>query len=465
MITPLITAPYIARVLGAPNVGIYSYTYTIVNYFVLFSMLGINNYGSREIAKNRNDENKLNTVASSLIVLHILISAITIFFLLGYILFFSKYKILTALQSINLIAAMFDITWLYSGLEKFKSTVTKNSIVKILTVILILILVKNENDLWLYICLMAGGTLIGQLLLWPKLFKYIKFQKADIKYIKKSIKPMFVLFVAIIATSLYRTMDKVMLGNVTNMSYVGCYENADKLILFPVGIITALGTIMLPRMSLLNANQKEKFNEYLDKSIEFSLIMSFALCFGLASIADNFSILFFGSEFILTGDIVRFLCLTIPIISLNNVIRTQYLIPKEKDKIYVKAIIIGTVINLIINYFLIPQINVYGAIIGTIAAYTIVFIYQMFSVIKEINWKQYLKTSVAPLFAGIIMFLIVSTLKTNLNNNWLNIIIEIVIGAIVYSIINIINIYYNKKSCFHEMLKNKIGKIISIKHN
>ena len=457
MITPLITAPYIARVIGASNVGVYSYTYTIVNYFVLFSMLGINNYGSREIAKSRENK-KLNSVASSLVFLHIITTVVVGIFLVIYICFFSQYKILMLLQGVNLIASLFDITWLYSGLEKFKSTVTKNSIIKILTVILILLFVKNENDLWIYICLMAGGTLIGQLLLWPKLFTYIKFQRVDYGFIKKSIKPMFILFIAIIATSLYRTMDKVMLGNVTNMSYVGCYENADKLILFPIGLITALGTIMLPRMSLLNTTQKEKFNSYFDKSIEFSLIMSFALCFGLVSVSDNFCILFFGNEFILTGEIVKYLSFTIPIISFNNVVRTQYLIPKEKDKIYVNAIVIGTIINLVINYILIPKLNVYGAIIGTIVAYIIVFIYQMLSIIREVNWKKYIKISCTPFASGVVMYILVSLLKSYLANDWIYLIVEVIVGAIIYILINALSIYFNKGSNFHEMIKVRVSK-------
>ena len=185
MITPLITAPYIARVLGADKIGVYSYTYTIVNYFVLIAMLGINNYGSREIAKVRNDNNKVNSVASSLIVLHFIITIITTLILLLYIICFGKYKTIMLLQSINLLGALFDITWLYSGLEKFKSTVTKNSIIKILTVVLIIALVKTKKDLWLYVLLMSGGVFIGQILLWPKLFKMISLVKPDLNYIKK----------------------------------------------------------------------------------------------------------------------------------------------------------------------------------------------------------------------------------------------------------------------------------------
>lgn len=434
IILPLITAPYIARVLGAEKIGIYSYTYSIVYYFMMIAMLGINNYGNREIAKIRDDKEKLSKTFSSIYMLQLFMTVIMLGLYITYVLFIVKSDItIYLIQGIYLISVLFDINWFFFGIEKFKLTVTRNTIIKLLSVILILTLVKKREDIYIYTLIVAGSTLLSQLALWPFVNKYTKLVKVKVEDVTKHIKQCVILFIPFIAVSLYKIMDKIMLGNITNMTQVGFYENAEKIINIPMGLITALTTVMLPKVSNLVAKgEDEQVEEYMKKSIEFEFISSSAVTFGLVSIAPIFVPILLGEEFIYSATLVQCIAITIIFISVASVIRTQYLIPKEKDKIFVTSVIIGAVLNFFINLILIPKFDSIGAAIGTIIAEFSVFVYQSILVRKETNVGEYLKNGIKYIVLGLIMCIIVCNININISSILL-LIIKIATGVIVYS--------------------------------
>ena len=408
LIIPLITSPYLARVIGVDGVGTYSYTYSIVHYFMLFTLLGLNNYGNRAIAKVRDDKEKLSKTFWSIYIFQVIMGLSMLALYVLYVLVSNtSYKTLAIIEILFIISAILDINWLFFGMEEFKKTITRNTIVKILNVVLIFLLVKNSNDLWKYTLIMAGMTTIGQLILWGYLANKIRIVKIKIKDIKKHIKPNLILFIPVIAISLYKMMDKIMLGSIANVTEVGYYENAEKIINIPMAFITALGTVMLPRVTNLVAKGSlEKAREYTSKSIHFVMFMSFAMCCGLIAIGYNFAPVFFGIEFQKTGILIMLLSTTLIFLSFANVIRTQYLIPKEKDKIYIKSVSLGAVVNLIMNVIFIPQYGSIGACFGTIAAEFIVMAYQAYSVRKDLPIMSYIKT-VMPFAAKAIIMLII----------------------------------------------------------
>ncbi len=455
MILPLATAPYIARVLGADNVGIYSYSFTVTNYFVIFSMLGLNNHGSRAIAKVKDDQQQLNIVFSSLFALHLIITGIVTVGYAAYILLFApKYTLYLIINTIYLIAAFLDINWAFFGLEKFKITVTRNTIVKLITIACVFIFVRDKNDLWKYVFIMALGTLVSQSVVWMFLKKYIRFCKPDKKLMLENVKPMFALFVAVLATSIFRTIDKIMLGNLSVMSDVGCYENADKMIMFPVALINALGTVMLPRMAHIYANRKnEEAAKYLVSSMEFSTTMAAALSFGLAAVSHIFSIIFFGEEFALTGQILEGLGITVWLMAFNAVIRMQYIIPKGKDKIYIQAVCGAAVLNVIINALLIPTLGAMGAVIGTIVSYVFIFLYQTWCIRKELPVRKFLLNALPSALIGAVMFVAVRLLNIVIKESVSGLLIEIAFGAAVFIILFTVYVMVSKKSVFYTYLK------------
>lgn len=454
MILPLITAPYVSRVLGAQNIGIYSYTYTIVNYFVIFAMLGLNNHGSRAIAKVKDDQDILNVTFSSLLSLHMIWTVLVALAYIWYVLFCSnEYRIYLIVQGIYLIAALLDINWAFFGLELFKVTVVRNTAIKLLTIAAIFTFVKTDNDLIKYIVVMALGTLVSQSVVWFFIRREIRFVKPDLSIIANNIKPMVALFVAVLATSLYRTVDKIMLGEMSTMVQVGCYENADKLIMFPVALINALGTVMLPRMSNIYAKQnKENAIHYLSGTMEYAVTMGSAIAFGLAAIAPNFSVLFFGEEFALTGSILSGLCVTIWLMSFNSVIRMQYIIPHNKDSIYICAVCVAAVVNFVINGMLIPYYEAMGAVIGTISSYIVIFMIQTVSVCKDLPIGDFLKKAAVPALIGLIMYLIVRKIGFFVGVNVIGLLFQIGVGIVTYCLLFGIYVYKNKNSIFHKYI-------------
>lgn len=434
---PLISVPYISRTLGVNNVGIYSYTYSMVYYFMLAAMLGINNYGSRTIAKCKDDIKNRTYTFWSIYLLQAILSITMLILFVGCIFVFnSEYKIILLIQSIYLLSVFFDINWFFFGMEQFKLTISRNIIIKLLSLILIFVFVKNEGDLWKYTLIMSSSTLISQMYLWIYLKKYIGFVKVKIKDVFSHFSKCFILFIPVIAYSIYRVMDKTMIGSFSGTIELGYYENAEKIIAIPVSLITAFGTVMMPYMSKNFDEQKDVFNQRIFKSFQLYFCFVIPMLFGLIAVGDNFSIIFFGDDFAKSGKIIQFLAISILFSSIANVIRTNYLIPKEKDKIYVCSTIFGAIINLILNLIFIPKFGAYGACIGTVAAEFSVMFYQLIKVRKEIDIVKMFKLLTSYIFKGFIMLLTIIFIPELINNKVISLIIQFVVAIIVYFLLN-----------------------------
>lgn len=458
LILPFVTSPYIARVVGAEGLGIYSYSYTIANYFVIFSMLGLKNYGNRIIAQTREDIQKLNTVFSEVLSLHMFVSVFCCIMYAVYILFIAADKQYAAIQSLFVLSGLFDISWFYFGIEKFKLTVTRNTVIKIINVICIFVFVKKSDDLWKYCIIMALGMLISQLTLWIPLKKYVRIVKPNFKQIFVHIKPMLILFIPVIAISLYKYMDKIMIGGISSKTQLGLYENAEKVTIIPLTIIGSFGTVMLPKMSNLAAKSDIGSSlRYMKISMKYVMCLALALAFGLAAVGQVFAPLFWGKEFEASGILIMGLSITIPFASFANVIRTQYLIPQSKDKDYLVSVIAGAVVNLIINYLFIPDFGAIGATIGTIAAEVLVCIIQSYSVRKAIPLFDYFKSFYAFIIFGLIMFVIVFYIGKISNGNIVTLIIQVMVGVILYGILSLVYLL-NKKDEIVTGLLSKIKK-------
>ena len=439
LIIPLITAPYLSRVVGADGVGIYSYTYSIIYYFMIVTLLGVNNYGNRSIAKVRDDKMRLSKTFFGIYFMQLMMGILMLCCYFGSVLLFNyEYKNILLIQGIYILSAILDINWFYFGIEEFKMTITRNAILKLGSIILIFLLVKSKYDLWIYTLIMSGMTCLSQIVLWGFIFKRINRVKVEFSDVLKHIKPNLVLFIPVLAVSLYKMMDKVMLGWLCNVSEVGFYENAEKIINVPMTLITALGTVMLPRISnIIAKGDQKKANEYMSKSINFVMFMSFAMCFGLMGVGYNFSTFYFGSQFQKTGVLIILLSITMPFLAFANVVRTQYLIPYEKDKIYIISVLIGAVINLIMNIVFIPKFSGIGACFGTIAAEFAVMFYQSFSIRKEVKIKTYIKESIPYFLKSLVMFFVIFTLNFINISEILRLLLQLILGFFVYIILNI----------------------------
>ncbi len=432
IILPFITAPYLSRVIGANGVGIYSFSHSVALYFTYITLLGLTNYGNRAIAAVQNDYEERSRLFCEIYCMQVICFVVSICEYLIYTFFFSTDKTAAIIMTFTVISSVFDINWFFFGMEKFKLTVIRNSVIKVLTVACIFLFVHSKDDIYVYVAIMSVGFLASQLCLWPFLKNMVKLQRPRLADVAKHFKPNLVLFVPVIAVSIYKIMDKVFLGYMSTMEQVGYYENAERIITIAVTMITAVGTVMLPRMSSLIADNKmDESKQYLDKTMLVVLAYTNAVMFGIFAVAKEFSVVYYGEDFLTTGVIMCYLAVTVVFLGCGNVVRTQYLIPHKEDSIYLISAILGAVVNLVINILLIPRLDAVGAAIGTICAEIVVWLYQILSVRHELRLRKYLKWQIIFTLTGLVMFLVIRFMPTH-NNAIIALGLHILVGAAVY---------------------------------
>lgn len=434
IILPLITAPYVSRVLGADGLGTYSYIFSIVTYFGLFGMLGIANHGNRSVALVRDNRQKVSEAFSNTYIIQLCttVIALLLYFLFIYC-WFSGDKTIAYIESIIVLSYILDITWFFFGLEQFAVTVTRNAIIKIATVVAIFIFVRSREDLWIYALIMSCGMLFSQIYLWLRIRKYADFCKPSWSQVKSNIKPVLMLFIPAIAYSIYKLLDKVMLGAMSSMSQVGLFDNAEKIINIPSSLITAFGTVMMPRITVLLGTGDEHRISYLNKiSVRYFTLLVVGAAFGLAGICNVLAPVYFGSEFVGSAPIIAGLGFSLIFVTWANVIRTQYLIPNKLDKPYVISSVIGALVNLAVNIILIPKFAGIGAMIGTIIAEFTVFFVQLILVRRSFPMSQYLQPVLFLFPIGMIMFAVVYWIGAYMGNTIITLIIQILVGGFLY---------------------------------
>jgi O-antigen/teichoic acid export membrane protein len=262
-----------------------------------------------------------------------------------------------------------------------------------------------------------------------------------------------VLFIPQVAIQIYTVLDKTMIGSLLDdMSQVGYYEQVQKIVKVSLTVVTSMGVAMLPRIANCFAtNDKKKIKEYINKAFRFSLCVSIPMAFGMMAVASKFVPSFFGEEFYPAVPLMKIMCLITVFISLSNVIGVQYLLPTKKEKYYTISVIIGAVVNFILNYFLIKCYKSLGATIATVIAEFLVTAIQFYFVRKEFKLLDVIKMSKNYFIAGLVMFLVVSYLNTTeVFIRSVTIVLETGIGCIIY----ILMLYLLKDDFFIETYKS-----------
>lgn len=445
---PLITTPYVSRVIGTDGLGIYSYTYSTTNYFTIIAMLGVLNYGSRVIATKKNDKRQCSVKFWEIYFLQLFSGVVA---LAGYcivLVFAKENRTILWTQTIWVIACLFDISWFFFGIEKFKVTVIRNTIIKLLTVAAIFVFVKNSTDLWKYVVIMSLGTLMSQIVLWPFLKKEIYYAKPTVKGIFSHLKPNILLFIPLMAISVYHIMDKTMLGMFSTNAQSGYYYNADKIMNIPLSLITAAGTVMLPRMSALVAEgKKEEEGRLFELTLELFMFITFAMSFGISSVAKEFVPIFFGAGYDECIKLTFVFSVVMVFKSLSSIIRNQYLIPNNAEKIYTYSVFAGMVVNFICNYvcMVLLKLGAMGATLGTLAAETVTCMFYIAFVQKRIPLFKPILRSLFYILPGAAMFVTVRLCANITVSVFFKLAIEITAGAFVYIIICIPTLLKRKK--------------------
>lgn len=452
LLVPLVTTPYLARVLGPSGVGINAYTSSIIQYFIIIGCIGTNIYGNRKIAFVRNDKYKLSQTFYEIFILRFIILMLSYFAFFIYLNFTDEFHIYYLAQSLAIIGTMFDISWFFMGIEKFSITVFRNIIVRIITLLCIFIFVKNYNDLLSYILIISLSTFFGNITMFTSLKKYINLPNFRDMHIFFHLWPSFLLFIPEVATQIYLVLNKTMLGIFVSVQASGFYDQSDKIIKMVLAVVTATGTVMLPHVANSFANgEVKKTKEYLYNS--FSLVNAFSIpmMFGVIAISSKLVPLFFTKSFMIVSPLMMVESIVIFMIGISNVIGVQYLLPTNQTHKYTKSVILGSVANIILNIPLIFIFNVMGAVIATVISEIIVTIYQLYSIKNEIKYKLLFKDTYKYLLSGFIMFIVVYYLNIVLPITWLMLTIEVLIGFFLYLLL----IYIFKANIFEIINKIK----------
>ena len=437
ILTPLITAPYLSRVLQPDGIGRASFAESIVSYFSLVAVMGISSYGQREISYVQNDISKRSEVFWNAKILGFCTSGVTIIFYIVFALFQKENSTLYLILTLNLIANFFDITWFFQGMEDFAKTVTRNAIVKIMQICYIFLFVKDKTDLPLYVLGIGLFTMLGNLSLWPYLPKYITKVSALSLRPFKDFKVVLSLFIPSVAVQIYTVLDKTMIGVITGSEYEnGYYEQAMKISKMLLVLVTSLSTVMVPRIGhLFENNKKDEIQRYMYRGYRFVWFLGIPMCLGIIMTADNFVPWFFGAGYEKVVPLLQILSLLIIIIGFSNVVGLQYLIPTKRQNKFTMSVILGAVVNFCSNIFMIYFFKSIGAAIASVAAETVVTMSMVLFVRKELSARLMLKEGRNYFIAGAVMTLVLLPASKLLSPSVIHTLVMVVVGAAVYFVI------------------------------
>ena len=434
ILVPFITTPYISRILGADGIGKYSYAQSLVAYFVLLASLGANLYAQREIAQVQRQETLRTQKFMELMTLRLITVGVALS--LFFVLIFpnSEDRHLYFLASLEIVAVVFDITWFFQGIEQFRSIVLCNGSIKLLSVFLILIFVKQKQDLYNYILIYCGSILLGNVSLWTQLPRYLSHRKLFCLHPFSHAIGILRLFFPQVAIQIYTVLDKTMLGLLRHSDFEnGYYEQSQKIAKIPLSIITAFGVVMAPRIASLHGQGKnEIIQKLINRSFRFSLALSFPIVAGFFVISSRFVPLFLGRGYDPVINSLYFSVLLVPAIGLSNVTGMQYLVPTGKERFFTFSLVIGACINFFFNLYLIPKHGEKGAIIASVfAEYSICFL-QLWMVRKEIALGSVFRMLPRYLFNSLVMLFLLLFMEKYLNISWTSVALLGLAGGCIY---------------------------------
>ena len=374
LLFPLITFPYASRILLADGIGQINFFQSIIQYITLLTCLGIPMYAIREVAKIRENIEERNKVTVEILLLHASLTVV------GYIIMILLVATVTKIQVDILLFLLLSTTifftaigceWFYQGVEDFKYITIRGLIVKTISVILLFLLVKTKEDIMWYAAYSVFGVLGGNVFNFVRLRKYISIKTLPFRELHplRHLLPALHVFVLNLVISIYVQLNTVMLGFMADTTAVGLFTAASKLSHMVLGIVGALGTAMLPRLSnLITTGQKEEFNRLAQKSMQFVIAITLPMTVGIIMTSSYLIPLFCGDTYtpaILTLQVISPISLAIGI---SNIMGIQILYPQGQENKVIISTALGAIANFFLNVWLIPQLAQDGAAIATVIA-------------------------------------------------------------------------------------------------
>lgn len=387
VLVPLITVPYLSRILGPHTYGIYSNVNNIVQFLMIFCTLSVSYIGMRTISQTRSHGNQqeLTKVFWGLWYFQAIAGAATIIILLVVVGYYRiKYGNYLLLMIPYLIAAQVDISWFFQGLAEFGRVVLKNTAVKLVSVILILVWVKEPSDLWKYMLIMSVSTLLGSLVFWFDIHRYIGGPVKHFYQFNTTIKAIITLLIPQIATQIYTSLDKPILGLFQNSTQVAFYDNSQRISNMVLGIVTSISLVIMPKMA--GEGQKQQ-RIILKKSLDATVMLGTMFAVIIMANTKEFVPFFFGAKFIPMTPLMFFFALTIIMIPMGGVFANQFALANHRDRDYAIPVIVGAILEVVLSYFLDQLYGATGAMLAILTTELIVLILRLLIVRDGYDFK------------------------------------------------------------------------------
>lgn len=461
VIFPLITAPYVARVLQPDNIGLFNFANTYAGYFALVAALGIPTYGVREVAKCRDDKKALGDLLSELFSINVYTTIIVSIIYIITLLVIGQLRlhvVFFLIAGFVIYASPFSIEWYYQGLEDFGFVTIRTIVVRIISILGLFIFVRDSGDVLNYLLLNVFGSVVS------KVWNYIVLVRSGMRLhlvhtgLKKHMKPVTILFASSIAISIYTVLDTLMLGFITTYSQVAYYNQATHISKMLLSIVTSLSIVAMPRVSYyMKNNEYNKINELMRKSFGIVALMAIPMAIGLAVISPVFVPWFFSKAFIGTIVPLQILAFLIIAIGFNNLLGVQILLGLGHDKDFFYCVLVGTISNFCLNCFLIPHMGATGASIASLTAETLILLVEIIIVYKKTQVRINCKSDVIKSTVGALLFIPLALIIPSNISSWLYILIFMFSGVAIYFIFQFI-VKNQSLLLFKTIILNKIKK-------
>ncbi|MDG2945457.1 oligosaccharide flippase family protein [Bisgaard Taxon 10/6] len=433
IVIPVVTIPYISRVLGPEMLGINAYANSIISYFVLIANLGISIYGNRTIAYARDSLEARSEVFWEIIFIKLIMASLAFVSLFLFLKVYGEYTEYIYMYSILIFATAVDISWFFAGLEDFRKIVIRNIFVKIFSFLLIFLLVKSGDDLLFYILIISLSNFLGNFALWGSLKAHIKKIRIKQMHISLHFYPILILFLPQVASSVFMTLNKILLANISNISEVGFFDNSDKIIRILLTILVSIGTVIFPRLA--NSYKKgdiETVKNFLKISFDISSFLSFPFAIGLIVVSSSFSSVFFGDSFGGIELVISILALELIFMGWSSNLGNQFLVAINESKGLTISLIFAIIVVFLSSLFLLPIYGAKGAAITSVLGELIILLVQLYFVRKHLSLVEIFSDTYKFIIASLVMGIVIYYFGELFNDGLIKLFFQVIIGFGVY---------------------------------
>ena len=418
---PLITMPYVSRILLAAGMGRVSFAISFIAYFNMAAQLGVPSYGIRACAKVRDDRQELSQVTMELLILNLICAVISYLALTLCIFFIPRlsgdrplFIVISATVFLNAIG----LEWLYQGLEQYAYITIRSLFFKTIALAAVFLLVRNQNDVLIYAGISIFASSASNILNFIHARRLVDFRVGRGLDLRRHMKPVLVLFAMVCAVTIFSNLDEVMLGFIKSDAEVGYYHAAVRIKVALVDVITALSVVLMPRASYyIEHGMTEEFRKITDKGMHFVLLSSAGLAVYFMLYARETILCLFGKEFEASILPMIFIMPNVMLTGMSRVMGNQILIPQGREKTVVYSVSAGAAADIVLNTLLIPRLGPTGAVFGTLAAELIIVMMQFPKVkdVVSVTVRQFLSWKMAgALTLGTVFSLCVKPIPTGL---------------------------------------------------